>query len=208
MQSKILTVGNSNDKPTTTFGSKVLVVTGGRRTTEIIDLENSNFGCTKVGNFPKTWYFANGGVVCGGWLFTFKKSCYALQENGTWKEDEKAKLVRGKRNRISGSAVINNTLFIPEILGDGDVDVYLNFEMAGPSKKPMTLKPFNRYGPFYHLKESCIVNWDANTIMLIGVNSWKKETFFINMGNQTVTEGPKLMEGRYHHACHKMDLGD
>ena len=33
-------------KPVST---KILVVTGGKLTTEIIDLENSSFGCTKVG---------------------------------------------------------------------------------------------------------------------------------------------------------------
>ena len=46
----------------------------------------------------------------------------------------------------------------------------------------------------------------ANTIMLIGVNSMMKETFFINMGNNTVTPGPKLIEGRQYHACHEMTV--
>jgi len=204
--------GNSNDKPTITFGSKVLVVTGGRFATEIIDLENSKFACTKVGKFPKKLYTANGGLVgnipmvCGGFDGShFQKSCYSLQENGAWKEDEKAKLVRGKESHISGSVVINNQIFIPEYEGHIRGYGYLNFEIVVPSKETVTLKPYNKYGT-EGIQKSCIVKWDANTIMLIGVNSLEKETFFINMGNQTLTEGPNLMEGRRSHACHEMTI--
>ena len=149
-------------------------------------------------------------MVCGGIDFpihgTSQKSCYSLQENGTWKEDEKAKLVRGKENYISGSVVINNQLFIPESEGDILKAGYLNFEMVEPSKETVTLKPYNKYGTFSQFKESCLVKWDANTIMLIGVNGGEKETFFINMGNKTLTVGPKLMEGRIQHACNEMTI--
>ena len=182
---------------------------------------NSNFGCTKVGEFPKEeLYFANGGwvgnipMVCGGKDMhdkyelegTFQTSCYTLQDNGTWKEDEKAKLVRGKRNQISGSVVINNQLFIPEFGGGKYAFLnHLNFEIVEPSKQPNTLQPMNIWGRLRGgSKNACIVKWDANTIMLIGVN-WK-ETLFINMGNQTVTGGPKLMHGRDNHACNEMTV--
>ena len=203
---------------TTTFGSKVLVTTGGSLTTEIIDLENSKFGCTKVGNFPKKLFNANGGLVgktpmvCGGWYSgTFKKSCYNLEENGVWKGDEKAKLIRGKDNGISGSVVIKDQLFIPEsIAKSGSTSSwYLNFEMVEPGKKQKALEPMNKWGLFSISSttlKSCIVKWDDNTIMLIGMGASKKETFFINMGNQTITEGPKLMEGRSSHACHEMTI--
>ena len=108
-----------------------LVATGGdlkgpSLTTEIINLENPSFVCTKVGKFPKPLYGANGGwvgnkpMVCGGsdvFGRIFQKSCYTLQTNGTWKDDEKATLSRGKQNQISGSVVINNQLYIPEYVG-------------------------------------------------------------------------------------------
>ena len=201
-------------------GTKVLVVGGTDSktdggATEILDLGGNPFFpnfCTKLGRFPKKFYFATGGLVgnvpmvCGGHPMDgsyFQKSCYNLQENGAWKEDEKAKLVRRKQNRISGSVVINNQLFIPEYEEVGWKG-YLNFEMAVPGKETVTLKPYNKYGPFHDFKESCIVKWDANTIMLIGVKY--KETLFINMGNQTVTEGPKLMTRRYKHACNEMTI--
>ena len=78
-------------------------------------------------------------MICGGTDGrTFQKSCYTLQDNGAWKEDEKAKLGRGKHNQISGSVVIKNQLFIPEYVGNL-FEGYLNFEMAVPSKEPMGL---------------------------------------------------------------------
>ena len=60
------------------------------------------------------------------------------------------------------------------------------------------------WGKFEEYGQACIVNWDANTIMLIGVEFEK--TFFINMGNKTLTVGPKLMEGRIQHACNEMTI--
>ena len=205
---------------TSTFGTKVLVVTGhlDALDTEIIDLENSKFACSKVGKFPKILFKANGGLVgktpmvCGGWSSgTFKKSCYNLEENGVWKEDEKAKLVRGKQNQISGNVVIKDQLFIPESIAKSGSDSswYLNFEMVEPGKKQKALEPMNKWGLFSIISttlKSCIVKWDDNTIMLIGMGASKKETFFINMGNKTVTPGPKLLKGRSDHRCNEMTV--
>ena len=66
----------------------------------------------------------------------------------------------------------------------------------------------NRWGIFEAKKDSvaCILNWDADTIMLIGVNEGGKGTFFINYGKKTVTPGPELMQGRSWHACHEMTV--
>ena len=228
-------VGNSNGKPTTTFGTKVLITSGGVLnsreitnilTTEIIDIGNSSFECSKVRKFPKPLWWANGGwvggkpMVCGGsddYLgLTFQKSCHTLEGNGTWKEDKKATLSRGKQNQISGSVVIKNQLYIPEYVGIGKKDkygmytkAYLNFEMAAPNTASKTLQSLNSWGIFediYSNQHSCIVKWDANTIMLIGANSQKRETYFINMEYKTVTPGPKLRQGRMHHACNELTL--
>ena len=211
----------------TTFGTKVLVTAGNTLTTEIIDLKDSSFACTKVGKLPKDfkfaqqygtvhllWEFANGGWVgntpmfCGGTVDfgkIFHKSCYILQENGAWKEDKKAKLIRGKQSYISGSVVIKDQLFIPEIVKKNGRN-FLNFEMVAPNKRSETLQQLNNWGRFVNAEASCVVNWDANTIMLIGVNLERKGTFFINMGNKTVTPGPDLIERRTFHACHEMTV--
>ena len=194
--------------------TKILVVTGSSLTTEIIDFADSSFGCTQVGNFPTSLYFATGGLVddvptvCGGkdTTNTFHTACYTLQENGAWTEDETATLIRGKQNAISGSVVLGNKLYVPEFVTENDND-YLNFEMVAPNTASETLQPMNDWGHFENYDEACIVRWDDNTIMLIGVNTWRpEETFFIHMGNQTVTQGPTLMEKRIFHACHEITV--
>ena len=73
-------------QPPTTFGNKVLVATGFNTShTEIIDLKNSSFSCTKVGKFPTYLLLANGGwvgnkpMVCGGVSYktnSWGKNCY------------------------------------------------------------------------------------------------------------------------------------
>ena len=212
-----------------TFGTKVLVTGGSSLATEIIDLTDSSFICNKVGKFPKPLHWANGGwvrnepMVCGGtakWTgHTFQKSCFTLQGNGAWKEDKKAELTRGKDNRISGSVVIKDGLLIPEYVGVGKKDKfgmyekgYLNFEIAAPNNPSITPQSLNSLGffemipNFYYNKLSCIVKWDANTIMLIGVNEGTKATFFINTGNKTVTPGPELLQERENHACNELNV--
>ena len=45
--------------------------------------------------------------------------------------------------------------------------------------------------------------------MLIGVGGSRKATLFLNindMENKTITEGPKLMQGRNNHACNEMTI--
>ena len=221
---------------TATFGTKVLITAGGNYgpslTSEIIDLENPSFGCKTFGKFPQPLYSANGGggfftvkngqkwndnpMVCGGsdaFGRTFQKSCYTLLTNGTWKEDEEATLSRGKQNQISGSVVINNQLYVPEYVGVGKASVsgrykkgYLNFEIAAPNTAPKTLK-FEKLWGFFDIYGSCIVKWDTNTIMLIGVNEGSNAaTFFINIEKKTVTPGPQLKHGRSGHACNEMTI--
>ena len=83
---------------------KILVTSGSPfdngQNTEIIDLEDSTFNCTKVGQFPAKYYGGIGGLVhqipfvCGGSSgpYDYSKSCFALQENGEWAEDNGATL--------------------------------------------------------------------------------------------------------------------
>ena len=206
-------------QPPTTFGNKVLVATGSMGgtslLTEIIDLKNSSFSCTKVGRFPTPLFWANGGwvgnkpMVCGG-LSTktgsWEKNCYTLQGNGAWKEVEEARLYRKGQYGISRSVVINDQLFIAQV---SKKPFMMNYEMVAPNNKSWGYigggsgswekVPSPLYG-------TCIVKWDANIIMLIGASSDRKATFFINMKYNIITPGPKLTNGRIHHACHEITV--
>ena len=57
------------------------------------------------------------------------------------------------------------------------------------------------------LSRACIVAWDNDTFMVIGgysSNGDRRETHFINIANNTVTNGPNLKYARYYHACTQM----
>ena len=204
-------------QPPTTFGNKVLVATGSMGgtslLTEIIDLKNSSFSCTKVGKFPTYLFLANGGwvgnkpMVCGGGTKTgsWEKNCYTLQGNGAWKEVEEARLYRKGQYGISRSVVINDQLFIPQV---SKKPFMMNYEMVAPNKKSWGFiggsKSWEKVVPY--LYGTCIVKWDANIIMLIGASSDRKATFFINMKYNIITPGPKLTNGRNYHACHEITV--
>ena len=166
-------------QPPTTFGNKVLVATGYGGTsslTEIIDLKNSSFSCTKVGKFPTYLFLANGGwvgnkpMVCGGSGGlggsgrSWQKNCYTLQENGAWKEVEEARLYRKEQYGNSRSVVINDQLFIAQV---SKKPFMMNYEMVAPNKKSWGFiggsKSWEKAVPY--LYGTCIVKWDANIIM-------------------------------------------
>jgi len=191
-------------------GEKVLIVTGlpydnGRRS-EIIDLEDSSFTCSKVNQFPVRLYASTGGLVgstpfvCGGYTGSYSNACYTLQENGAWKQDRTASLNTARGYAASGSVIMSNQLVIA-----GGLNNYLSsIELVSPNARSATLPrglPFGLYG-------SCIVPWDANTFMVIGgissSGASRRETYFITPSNKTVTNGPKLQNARLYVACHDM----
>ena len=193
-------------------GIKVLVVTGvgstwddGRRT-EIIDLEDSSFTCSKVNQFPVSLYASTGGLVgstpfvCGGYTGSYSNACYTLQENGAWKQDRTASLNTARGYAASGSVIMSNQLVIA---GGYNRNFLSSIELASPNARTTTLPRGLPLG----LRSSCIVPWDANTFMVIGGYSssgGRRETYFITPSNKTVTNGPKLQNARYNVACHDM----
>ena len=193
-------------------GEKVLVVNGvpwdnGRRT-EIIDLEDSSFTCSKVNQFPVKLYGSTGGLVgstpfvCGGWLgSSYSNACYTLQENGAWKQDRTASLNTARGYAASGSVIMSNQLVIA---GGVNGNYLSSIELASPNARTTTLPRGLPLG----LRLSCIVPWDANTFMVIGgissSGASRRETYFITPSNKTVTNGPKLQNARFYVACHDM----
>ena len=93
----------------------MLIVTGdgSNRQTEIIDMKDPSFKCTKPKQFPvSSWSYAVGGLVgqvpfvCTG---QYNTGCYALQQSGSWQKDRYA---TGERWAATGSLVFNDKLVI------------------------------------------------------------------------------------------------
>ena len=64
------------------------------------------------------------------------------------------------------------------------------------------------------LYQSCMVKWDENTFLVIGGyaqyngGGYRRDTYFVHLNNNTVTNGPSLQNGRQNHACQNMIVND
>ena len=172
-----------------------------------MDLEDASFQCT-LSQFPTNAHGATGGLVgntpliCGGRIGSnYQNSCYSLKEDGAWKL-EASSLITARLGAATGSVIINNKL----VLAGGYNGNYLaTIEVVAPNEESETLPislPVGMYG-------SCIVPWDTNTFMIIG--GWdgsnrRRQTHFVNMASNTVTNGPSLRTARSHFACNTMNV--
>ena len=194
-------------------GTKVLVATGkGTKTrepgthTEILDLEDPSFHC-EVGQYPTETFAANGAMigqkpfVCGGsssdgWGEI--KSCYTLQENGEWTEDPVAILGHAGRSHAAvGNVVLHNELVIA-----GGKSHDKKIEMTSVNTAPRILDVEMPIGRGW----SCAVRWDADTIFIIGGYNTLKDTYFVNISDNTIKEGPELPQGRQYHSCNEIKV--
>ena len=200
-------------------GPKVLVITGdpaddGKKT-EVIDLDDPNFSCTKIDDFPMSLAYATGGlvhatpIVCGGYSYTtnsYSKDCYTLTGSGKWHKDGIATLNTFTRFAASGALVMNDKHVITGGTWNG---TYLSsIVLVSPNASSRILPIRLRNGMY----GSCHVLWDDNTILVIGGTTrnkyYMRETYFIHMGNNTIEDGPNLTLGRYHHGCQEMIIDD
>jgi len=146
----------------------------------------------------------NTALICGGGNSGgsgWQKSCYSLKEDGAWKLEASSELNTARGYAATGSVIMNNKL----VLAGGYNENYLTtIEVAAPNTKSETLPislPVGMYG-------SCIVPWDTNTFVIMGgySGSNRKQTHFVNMANNTVTNGPSLLKARSTFSCHSMSI--
>ena len=181
-------------------------MTGGSQETEIIDMKDPSFKCTKPKQFPENWYTADGGLVgqvpfvCNGGHYD--TGCYALQQSGSWQKDPYATRRAGEVNTAIGSVVLHNKL----VIAGGAL--YPNnlhtIQVASPNTRTTTLSVRLPVGT----SSSCIVPWDDDTFMLIGglgnSNTATTSTYFVNIKTNRLTYGPSLLTARYNHACNEV----
>ena len=186
------------------FGSKVLVASGSNsdKTTEIIDLEDASFRCN-VDPYPTSASTATGGlvcytpIICGGISGSFQKSCYSLNEDGSWKDE--ADLNEAKMSASTGSVTIDNKMVIAGGHNGGDLKT---IEVVAPNTQSEILPiklPVAHHG-------LCIVSWDTNTFMVIGGSGGRTRTFLIHTANNSYTEGPNLQIGHHWTGCNTITV--
>ena len=206
------------------LGSKILIATGrvGRNYDKdiIIDVENSTFTCNKFRKqFPVELYGTIGGLIkgqtpfiCGGYDRTNRRNsrdCYKLNEAGTWTKDQIAVLNTARRLAGTGSAVTNNKLVLSG--GYGSSGPLKSIELVSPNGRSKTLSVQLPFGLSHH----CSIQWDSETVMIIGGYGGKKsekkesrraETYFINVRTNTLKNGPSLNNARYAFACEELKM--
>ena len=112
-------------------------------------------------------------LICGGYDGTNWKSsqdCYKLNEAGTWTKDQTAVLNTARRFAGTGSVVINNNLVLSG--GSGSSGKLKSIELVSPNERSKTLSVQLPFG----LASHCSINWDSETVMIIGGYRAKKST--------------------------------
>ena len=181
--------------------------------TEIIDLVNSSFACPNLGLFPREMHSGVGSLIngkpfiCGGGhnSTTNYGECYSLGENGDWIEDQVATLKTPRAQPATGSLTINKKLVVA---GGWDGSKPLTtIELASLGTESEIL-PFKL--PVGLDAQPCVVSWSSDAFMLIGGRSnasyqdFATETYFIDIVNNTIINGPNLQTGRRHLVCEEM----
>ena len=189
------------------------------RNTEVIDVEDSTFSCTKVETFPVKLYGATGGLmngqkpfICGGCVGgecdcddncggTYSKDCYQLTETGSWVKDQTAKLYTARLYAGFGSVLMNNKLYL---IGGYNGYELRTIEMLSPNTIAQTHSVQLPTGFSAH----CQVPWDSENILVIGGDngSRREETYFINYKNNQLKSGPSLNTARNIHVCGQLDV--
>ena len=124
-----------------------------------------------------------------------------MKEDGDWNLEETSDLSTARNKAANGNVIVNNQLVIAGGYNGGILDT---IEVVAPNTKAKTLPirlPVAMFG-------SCIVPWDTNTFMIIGGDSgsYRTQTYFIHMANNTYTNGPSLLTSRSYFACHTMKI--
>ena len=182
------------------------------RNTEIIDVEDPNFSCTNIEQFPVMLEGASGGVIngqtpfiCGGryGYYTFSVNCYQLKEAGSWAKDQRATLSRPRAWAGTGTVVLNNHLVLTG--GYSGSSNLASIEMLSPNATAQTISVQLSTGTRFH----CQVLWDSEIFFVIG--GWtgsrnRVESYFINVKTNQRTNGPSLNTARSSHACGELEV--
>ena len=78
---------------------------------EVIDLNDPTFTCNGILNFPFPLHDAVGGIVQNIPLVC-SNTCWTLQPNGAWKEEQNLTLTMETQATASGSVVMNDELVV------------------------------------------------------------------------------------------------
>ena len=140
-------------------------------------------------------------LICGGWTGnSMSAACYSLKEDGDWKS-ESNNLNTVRQAAANGYVIMKNKLVIA---GGWNLTRMETIEVVAPNTKSETLPIKLPVGLFWTLH--CTLGhqylYDHR-----GLGVEVQETnYFFNMANNERTDGPSLLTGRVHFACHTLNV--
>ena len=168
---------------------------------EVINPKSSNSTCKNLPNFPVPVAGAIGGlgfketpIICGGLqIDNFSNKCYSLKN----KEWVSSYSMNSARVAAAAAQLQDSKLFVSGgIIGSDSLN----------STEELTEEGWRKNTPFLpvSIASHCMVQINSTTVMIIGGSQnqeYKANTFYLNIKEQTWSEGPKLANARAAHSC-------
>ena len=196
---------DSNTTKVQQLPTKVMISTG-RKATEVIDLEDSNVMCEDLEDFPISIDNAVGGnlastpIICGGYFYNgsdhSSDKCFKYTEGG-WQHF--ATMI--ERRAWAAGIVYNNAL---HIFGGRDYDTSANLKKK-QSSEIVHADGSTTEGPQLPtpMLAHAIASINSTVSIITGgtdATSISNKTWYFNHESQEFQPGPNLLKGRYGHS--------
>ena len=189
--------------------TKVMISTG-RKTTEVIDLADSNVKCEDLEDFPISIDAAIGAnlastpIICGGLYLTrdnltidldhSSDICFKYME-GAWQQFA----TMNERRHYAAGIVYDNAL---HIFGGYDQNTNTRLQSSEIVKEDGSSTEGPPLPTPIHGHAIASIN---STVSIItggrtNINNYSDKTWYFNHTSQEFQPGPNLLEGRYHHS--------
>ena len=197
--------------------SKFLVVTGKplqeSRRAEIIDVTNPNLNC-RIQDFPIELWYSTGGftkygpLICSGWDKNHDEisTCYQLTEEGKFQRFQQSL----ERERIGTASIVTSTgdlWFLGGWMDGGrNMSIPLNYtELISYGADSEVTAKFKTVKPTLPkvLSNHCISKIDSTRAILTGT-----ATYYLNLIDFKIWEGPKMRQGRNQHGCGSFEFNE
>ena len=182
------------------LSTKVMISTG-RKKTEVIDFADSNVKCEDLEDFPMETQAAVGAnlvstpIICGGLFYNGSHHssdvCFKYMKGG-WQQF--ATMI--ERRTWAAGIVYDNAL---HIFGGYDQDTNTILQSSEIVKEDGNLTEGTQLPkPIY---AHAIASINSTVSIITGGNSYSDKTWYFNHASQEFQPGPNLLEGRYHHSA-------
>ena len=187
---------------------KVMVTTGFPYSsgvhTEIVDLNDPDFSCPDLPDFPQKIKDGGGGLlredlalICGGWNGTSVGDCYCLGTDKQWVLHDTG-LQEPRFHGGYGNVVIDEKLWKSGGLNSNSSELVGGLKSVSSTDLPQAM--------YAH----CSIKINDSVILVTGGKSRNpgNQTYFHNFKTGFWSDGPELNQSRFQHGCKSFYIGN